>query len=108
MKISRQVAIFGLILPFYVGQKWVKICTNRSGQAGGEVTPPPPQSGQPDPFFHSFFFTPSLMHYCTVAWVTWPERPKGVKDVVKQARRAQSRLEGPLPGSRAPEGPLDF
>ena len=43
-----------------------------------------------------------------VAWVTRPKRPKGVKDVVKQARRAQSRLEGPLPGSRAPEGPLDF
>ena len=27
------------------------------------------------------------------AWVTRPERPKGVKDEVKQARRAQSYLE---------------
>ena len=42
------------------------------------------------------------------AWVTRPERPKGAKDEVKQARRAQSRPEGPLPRSRAPEGPLDF
>ena len=60
-EISRQVAIFGVILPFYIGQKWVKIFTNRSGQAGGEVTPPPPQSGQPDRFFPVFFFTPSLL-----------------------------------------------
>ena len=30
-----QVAIFGVILPFYKGQKWVNIFTNRSGQAGG-------------------------------------------------------------------------
>ena len=28
-------------------------------------------------------------------WVTRLERPKGVKDEVKQARRAQSRPEGP-------------
>merc|ERR550532_503239 len=42
---------------------------------------------------------------CTVAWVTRPERPKGVKDVIKQARRAQSRPEGPQPRSRGPEGP---
>ena len=33
----------------------------------------------------------------TAAWVTRPERPKGAKDEVKQARRAQSRPEGPLP-----------
>ena len=26
-------------------------------------------------------------NHSTVAWVTRPERPKGVKDVVKQARR---------------------
>ena len=39
VKNSRQVAIFGVILPFYIGQKWVKIFTNRSGQAGGGVTP---------------------------------------------------------------------
>ena len=31
-----------------------------------------------------------------------------MKDVIKQARRAQSQPEGPLPRSRAPEGPLDF
>ena len=42
------------------------------------------------------------------AWVTRPERPKGVVDVVKQARRAQSQPERPLPRSRAPERPLDF
>ena len=35
VKISRQVAIFGVILLFYKGQKWVKIFTNRSGQAEG-------------------------------------------------------------------------
>ena len=29
----------------------------------------------------------------------------GVKDVIKQARRAQSRPEGPQPRSRGPEGP---
>ena len=40
------------------------------------------------------------------AWVTRPERPKGVKDEVKQARRAKSRPEGPPARSRAPEGPL--
>ena len=39
------------------------------------------------------------------AWVTRPERPKGVKAEVKQARRAQSRPEGPPARSRAPEGP---
>ena len=36
-----------------------------------------------------------------MAWVTRPERPKGVKVVVKQAGRAHSR---PLPRSRVPEG----
>ena len=30
-----------------------------------------------------------------------------MKDIIKQARRAQSRLEGPQPRSRGPEGPLD-
>ena len=43
--------------------------------------------------------------YCNVAWVTRPERPKGAKDDVKQARRAQSRPEGPQARSRGPEGP---
>ena len=28
-----------------------------------------------------------LSHYCTVAWVTRPERPKGMKDIIKQARK---------------------
>ena len=41
----------------------------------------------------------------TSAWIARPERPKGVKDEVKQARRAQSRPEGPPARSRAPEGP---
>ena len=35
------------------------------------------------------------------AWVTRPERPKGVKDEVK-------RPEGLPLRSRGPEGPLDF
>ena len=39
------------------------------------------------------------------AWVTRPERPKGAKDEVKQARRAQSQPEGPQARSRGPEGP---
>ena len=33
-------------------------------------------------------FSNALSHHCTDAWVTRPERPKGVKDVIKQARRA--------------------
>ena len=32
----------------------------------------------------------TLSHHCTDAWVTQPERPKGVKDVVKQAQRAET------------------
>ena len=47
----------------------------------------------------------ALSKHCTVAWVTRPERPKGAKDEVKQARRAQSRPEGPEARSRGPEGP---
>ena len=39
------------------------------------------------------------------AWVTRPERPKGAKDEVKQARRAQSRPKGPQARSRGPTGP---
>ena len=42
---------------------------------------------------------------CNGAWVTRPERPKGLKDVIKQARRAQSRPKGPQPKSLGPEGP---
>ena len=29
-------------------------------------------------------FSNALSHHCTVAWVTRPERPKGVKNVIKQ------------------------
>ena len=53
-------------------------------------------------------FSNALSHHCTVAWVTRPERPKGVKDVVKQARRAPNQPEGLQPRSQAPGGPLDF
>ena len=35
-------------------------------------------------------FSNALSNHCTVAWVKRPERPKGVKDQVKQAK-------GPLP-----------
>ena len=28
----------------------------------------------------------ALSHYCTVAWVTRPERPKGVKDIIPKGR----------------------
>ena len=35
VKISRQVVIFGVILPFYNGQSGPKFSQNRSGQAGG-------------------------------------------------------------------------
>ena len=48
MKISRQVAILGVILPFYIGQKWVKNFTNRSvelakdGDDDGETSDSPP------------------------------------------------------------------
>ena len=55
------------------------------------------------------YFSNALSHRCTDAWVTRPQRPKGVKDVIKQARRAQSRPEGPQHRtsirSRGPEAP---
>ena len=35
VKISRQVVIFGVILPFYNGKNGPKFSQNRSGQAGG-------------------------------------------------------------------------
>ena len=34
-------------------------------------------------------FYNALSNHCTVAWVKQTEHPKGVKDEVKQARRAQ-------------------
>ena len=49
-----------------------------------------------------------IMETCimdTSAWVTRPECPKGAKDEVKQARRAQSRPEGPQARSWGPTGP---
>ena len=60
VKISRQVAIFGGIFPFYIGQKWVNIFPNRSGQA-------PPQSGQPErfsPVFYDFPYAISTVFGC--------------------------------------------
>ena len=54
---------------------------------------------------HPYTMRSSSSNHHTVAWVTRPERPKGAKDEVKQARRAQSRPEGPPPRSRGPEGP---
>ena len=39
------------------------------------------------------------------AWVTRPERLKGAKDEVKEARRAKRRPEGPQTRSWGPEGP---
>ena len=41
-----------------------------------------------------FYFSNALSHHCTVAWVTGPECPKGVKDVIKQARRAATATRG--------------
>ena len=45
---------------------------------------------------------------CNGAWVTRPERPKGAKDEVKEARRAKRRPEGPQTRSWGPEVPLNF
>ena len=42
---------------------------------------------------------------CNGAGVTRPERPKGAKDEVKEARRAKRRPEGPQTRSWGPEGP---
>ena len=39
-------------------------------------------------------FSNALSHHCTVVWVTWPECPKGVKDVIKQAQRATTKKSG--------------
>ena len=64
VKISRQVAIFGVILPFYIGQKWVKIFINRSSQAGGGVTPRPPKAVSLTAF--SQFFVVEYFPYLTI------------------------------------------
>ena len=40
-------------------------------------------------------FSNALSHHYTVAWVTRPERLKGVKDVIKQTRRAATLKSGP-------------
>ena len=42
----------------------------------------------------------TLFHHCTVAWVTRPEGRKGVKDVIKQARRAATKKSGPIGAPR--------
>ena len=49
-----------------------------------------------------------IMDICimdTSAWVTRPERPKGGKDEVKEARGAKRRPEGLQIRSWGPEGP---
>ena len=38
VNISRQVAIVGVILPLFKGQKWVNIFTNSFGQAAVSLT----------------------------------------------------------------------
>ena len=55
VKNSRQVVIFKVILPLYIGKKWVKIFTNRSGQAGGRWPPRPPKAVRLT-VFHSCFY----------------------------------------------------
>ena len=53
----------------------------------------------------SLDFSNALFNHCTVAWVTRPERPQGVKDEVKQAR---SRPDGPLPDKSRGRVPGQF
>ena len=55
VKISRQVVIFGVILPFYNGQNGSKFSQNRSGQAGGGGPPPPSKADSLTAFFQFFF-----------------------------------------------------
>ena len=63
VKISRQVVIFGVILPFYNGQNGPKFSQNRSGQAGGRW--PPPKAVSLPAFFPFFFWWfPLLAFYC--------------------------------------------
>ena len=59
VQFSWQVAILGVILPFYKRQKWVKIFTNRFGQ-----------SGQPDCLFPVFL--EPFLHLISKILVWWP------------------------------------
>ena len=59
VKISRQVVIFGVILPFYNGQNGPKFSQNKSGQAGGRWPPLPPPKRSAWPLFSRFFFDDS-------------------------------------------------
>ena len=43
--------------------------------------------------------------FCLSTLFHLPERPKGAKDEVKEARRAKRRPEGPQTRSWGPEGP---
>ena len=62
IKISRQVVIFGVILPFYNVQNGPKFSQNRSGQAGGRW--PPPKAVSLTAFFPFFFnYFPYLLPY---------------------------------------------
>ena len=56
IKNSRQVVIFGVILPFYKGQNGSKFSQNRSGQAKGGW--PPPQAVSLTAFFLFFLRLP--------------------------------------------------
>ena len=59
VQFSWQVAILGVILPFYKRQKWVKIFTNRFGQ-----------SSQPDCLFPVFL--EPFLHLISKILVWWP------------------------------------
>ena len=92
MKISRQVAIFGVILPFYIGQKWVKIFTNRSGQAGGGVNPRrPPKAVSLTAFPQVFFdaFPYRICGFCGKAWGGWQAGPYTGEDAANQPGATQ-------------------
>ena len=50
------------------------------------LIPPPPSSSQKRrvQWISGTCFSNALSHHCTVAWVTRPEHPKDLKDVIKQ------------------------
>ena len=62
VKISQQVAIFGVILPLYEGKRWVKMLTNSFGRAGGGG------GGQIGQLFPSFFY--AFLHPTYASFVT--------------------------------------
>ena len=71
VKKSRQVVIFGVILPFYKGKNGSKFSQNRNGQAGGGWPPSPVWEFSPhNPFFSDnvpkrafYFLLPSLISF---------------------------------------------